>query len=550
MEANKSEPKIFLKCILPQCKGLKFNLIHKFPRNPQRCKAWLEAFDNPFLYRIPHIQLVQKNICCRHFRIADYVHPQSRKLNAVAVPSLNLKSLNELDKCRHSKVEKLYGFKDTEIKDSERDNSFNVSKSYEIKSNVSDVGNETNDDTLLSQVMDCDKTNAVNENVVSSSEQYNENSSTPTSVEFNENGIEIVVNEGNLQIIDPQLDSVINADILWLRHLCICDTCFDNRENKTLINFYDLDQNLQPVMATVIEETRKLEIIWSDGHTSTYNLNEVYGKLRGSPQPSSFSNYLAWNQQHTQYRDDLQPLNWLDIVQKSTGTFKALDRLKKSGVLIIQQIPKNDPDLLLKKLIITKLFQQSWNNFIKEKRKFFENHKQTIPYSNCTFESMDKGLQILTVTNATERIKLNLVDGFNAVQQIPKVSQDFFSHKSLFYTFKNDKGFNFKTKMSVILKNVPDLERVWFNPYHMDVLKSQEFRENTKHFKVLSDVMNLKSNQWQVEINDESIIILDNYRICWSLIGDKGNKELDCIYMERKHYLSSLSVLENGNMNA
>lgn len=70
----------------------------------------------------------------------------------------------------------------------------------------------------------------------------------------------------------------------------------------------------------------------SDGHTSTYDLNELYDKLQHEQQPTPDSTFLLWNFQHIQYRNDLQPINFNDIMQsKITSSYKALDRLQKSG---------------------------------------------------------------------------------------------------------------------------------------------------------------------------------------------------------------------------
>lgn len=238
-------------------------------------------------------------------------------------------------------------------------------------------------------------------------------------------------------------------------------------------------------------------------------------------------------------------------MQNPAGMYKALDRLQKSGVLIIQQIPKNDKDSLLKKSIITKLFNQSWDHFTEEKRKDFKNLEKKTPFSNCTFESMDKGLQIITIPQEKNNLKmhLNLVDGFQAIEQLPKDSRDFLTQFSKAYKFKDHKGFQYRRKMPVIFNN-SKVERLWFNPYHLDLTEEKNFRHVVKHFKNLNDILSKKHNQWQVEMNEEKIIILDNYRICWNLNEVIEDCELDCIYMERKHYLSSLSILEACNIKA
>ncbi|XP_037817850.1 LOW QUALITY PROTEIN: trimethyllysine dioxygenase, mitochondrial-like [Lucilia sericata] len=545
---DKSEPKVFVKCALPQCKGLRFSLFHKFPRNLEKCKAWLAAFDNPTLYAIPHLRLITMAICSRHFRISDYSHPESRKLNAVAVPSLNLKTLNQLDMCRHGKTNKV------EYDTTERWPRDNINTEGKENNEPNTTKDELNDaeefpispkcfSNINQSSLASDDAAFLNDNLVSSSKDISD-STLVTSCVKEGNGFELVVNDGFIQMKDSQLDTEVKADILWMRHICRCSECFDSKINRPLIEFFEFDQDLQPVMATVIEETRRLDIIWSDGHTSSYNLTKLYEQLQKS-QITISPNYLLWNFQHTQFRDDLQSMNFYELLQSNkSGIYKALDRLQKSGVLIIKQVPKDDKDSLLKKCIITKIFNISCNQIINEKRqKSLGEHKT--PHSNCTFESMDKGIQILSVPQNKEHLKLqlNLVDGFQAIEQLPKTTQEFLALHQMDYCFEDDKGFNYKIKQPVLWKS-DFMERIWFNPYHLDCINTQDYCSATKPLN-LSVALKMQQNQWCVELNSENIIILDNYRICWSLKNITIDSELDCMYLERKHYLSSLNILKN-----
>ncbi|KAI8121584.1 mitochondrial, Trimethyllysine dioxygenase [Lucilia cuprina] len=542
---DKSEPKFFVKCVLPQCKGLRFSLYHKFPRNLQKSKAWLKAIDDPKLYAIPHLRLMTMVICCRHFRISDYTHPESRKLNAVAVPSLNLKTLNQLDICRHSKTNEVKYYT-TEPWPSNNiyteDNENNEPNTTKEETNEVFPISPKSFNNKKQNSLTSDAAAFLNDSLLNSSKDVKDSTLTTTCLEEG-NSFELVVNDGFIQMKDSKLDTEVKADVLWMRHICRCSECFDSKANRPLIEFFELDQDLQPVMATVIEETRKLDIIWSDGHTSSYNLSMLYEQLQKS-QTFITPNNLLWNFQHTQYRDDLQSINFYELLQSNkSGIYKALDRLQKSGVLIIKQVPKDDKDSLLKKSIITKIFNISCNQIINEKRqKSLGEHKT--PHTNCTFESMDKGIQILTVSPEYLNLQLILVDGFQAIEQLPKATQEFLSFHQMDYCFEDDKGFKYKIKQPVLWKS-NQLERIWFNPYHLDSVNTQDYCSASKHFKLLNDVLQMPQNQWCVELSAGNIIILDNYRICWRLKNFLIDSELECMYLERKHYLSSLNILNN-----
>lgn len=254
---------------------------------------------------------------------------------------------------------------------------------------------------------------------------------------------------------------------------------------------------------------------------------------------------MPWKFQHTEYRDDLQTLNFFDLIQANKNIrYKALDRLQKSGVLIIQHMPKNDKDSLIKRSLISRLFNNLFDNLTSEKRNNFTVQVAT-PYTNCTFESLDKGLQILTLPHYIEntQLQLTLVDGFQVVQQLPKESYGFLTQFKGDYSFRDNKDFEYKVKRAVIDQN-DTIERLWFAPHHLQGLKPKDFRQVSKHFKLLNELMKTQQNQWNIEMNNETLVILDNYRICWCLRPTSNNIELDCLYMERKHYLSSLNIFQ------
>ena len=78
-------------CIMPKCKGERFDLVHKFPMDNERAEQWRSIIDLPELYQYSIEQLRKRSfICSRHFRLQDYKNRESRSLNKTAMPSLNL----------------------------------------------------------------------------------------------------------------------------------------------------------------------------------------------------------------------------------------------------------------------------------------------------------------------------------------------------------------------------------------------------------------------------------------------------------------------------
>lgn len=78
-------------CLLPSCKGKRFDLVHKFPMDNERAEQWIRILNMPELSGLP-IETIRKRffICSKHFIQKDYKNIESRNLNKTAYPRLFL----------------------------------------------------------------------------------------------------------------------------------------------------------------------------------------------------------------------------------------------------------------------------------------------------------------------------------------------------------------------------------------------------------------------------------------------------------------------------
>ncbi|XP_062549842.1 uncharacterized protein LOC134214500 [Armigeres subalbatus] len=85
-------------CVVPCCQGEKFELVHKFPTDRERAQLWKTILAIPELAPLD-VDIIRGRyfVCSRHFRIADYKNKLSRSLNVTANPSLNLRSLCDVE---------------------------------------------------------------------------------------------------------------------------------------------------------------------------------------------------------------------------------------------------------------------------------------------------------------------------------------------------------------------------------------------------------------------------------------------------------------------
>lgn len=283
----------FRKCALPQCSGLRFNLVHKFPRRKERLQQWLDAIGSQRLSTISPAHLNLLWICCRHFRVEDYVNPQSKTLNVAAVPSLNLQNLDDLDKCRQGDVEKATVLTAEEIIWIQESKSKGQLELLKRRANEASPTNNSNGNrqNVLSPPATLTLLPASNFTTVSAikpiapaapvlegdlsrlpcchtaaSSHVPPAIGPPTATVSCADGEDttdftLYLDDGYIEINDFKLGRNYELNSLWLRSLCRCTKCFDTDHGIPRINIFELPRDVQPIMANVSEETTKLEIV-------------------------------------------------------------------------------------------------------------------------------------------------------------------------------------------------------------------------------------------------------------------------------------------------
>lgn len=82
-------------CLMPSCKGKRFDLVHKFPMDNERAEMWRTIINVPDIFNFSIDQLRKRMfLCSKHFHKTDYKNVESRSLNKTAMPSLFLNDLH------------------------------------------------------------------------------------------------------------------------------------------------------------------------------------------------------------------------------------------------------------------------------------------------------------------------------------------------------------------------------------------------------------------------------------------------------------------------
>lgn len=182
-------------CVMPSCRGILCDLVHKFPMNNERAKRWLQIINVPEL-SLESLTSIRKKrfICSRHFRLEDYKNIESRSLNLNAEPSQML----DRDRDDGSDEEPLSAGESSTAKDM----SIDVVEDNIHAGNVMRL--EINFDTV--QVVNASNVHVVEE--LSGNEHINDSADATTTSAYLENTDleDDLLNEDIVSILEPSPD--------------------------------------------------------------------------------------------------------------------------------------------------------------------------------------------------------------------------------------------------------------------------------------------------------------------------------------------------------
>lgn len=260
-------------CVVPVCAGERFDLVHKFPNDNNRAEKWKRILNIPLLEKL-NIDIIRRRyfVCNRHFLLSDYKNIESRGLNKTALPSLNIRNLDNLDivernrKIREGKLNEINN-ESNEIIISEviteneeyleeelpPENSIKRKADFELES-IESV-KRLNTENLIKTLQPIPKESLTNEIIENDVEDEVEEISKIIYYclnichNFLINFIFFLVDtqetiddtiEDTLNISHPDFDGPLKFHNIWLRDHCKCDECFDIETNLRKFDILDI----------------------------------------------------------------------------------------------------------------------------------------------------------------------------------------------------------------------------------------------------------------------------------------------------------------------
>lgn len=130
---------------------------------------------------------------------------------------------------------------------------------------------------------------------------------------------------------------------IWLRTNCMCPSCYNRAAEECEIDLAKTDLiSSQPIEITELTNnalSKSIRVIWSDGHKSEFELNELARLITGLQQQQSQQSFKTlWNHEILERCQGVTRLSYSDYMNDDLILRQALSQVYKYGAVIINQV--------------------------------------------------------------------------------------------------------------------------------------------------------------------------------------------------------------------
>lgn len=147
-------------------------------------------------------------------------------------------------------------------------------------------------------------------------------------------------------------DDIINLNVygeklrfpfVWLRENCQCDQCFHKTAQSRIIDWSDLNLNVQPI--NVEEQENSVKICWDDGHTSQYQLDWLKFRSFRAKDQKKYAEYyrpekISWA--GNQFKDIFKKYDYHELLVSDEKLYDCLYNLSVYGVVLVDNTPDSE----------------------------------------------------------------------------------------------------------------------------------------------------------------------------------------------------------------
>ncbi|XP_064619881.1 gamma-butyrobetaine dioxygenase-like [Lineus longissimus] len=351
---------------------------------------------------------------------------------------------------------------------------------------------------------------------------------------------------------------------VYLRDNCQCPRCWHPSTLSRQVLMMDLDINIKPSHAKVVQDGKGIEIAWPDGHVSPYP--SEFLRERSFSQEAQSRRVDTYGVKHqmwgAEHKDKMRKYDFLDIINNDRVFLDWLLEMERCGLTMIQNAPREIGQLEQIGARVCFLRRTNYGDTFVVKSKqdpsnlAYTNKKLGL-HCDLPFYNSVPGIQMLhCVRNTSKGGENQFADASFAATQLREKRPDLYKVLTDTLVDFYDMGVDYykyhKIHRHPIIKldyegNVLGIHynnQVRDSFLNIPLEKVQPLYEG---MKMLDEIMYDPKNRVDLTLKEGNIVVFDNIRILHGRneyqIGKSGERFLEGAYIDWDTVKSRIRVL-------
>uniref|UniRef100_A0A182P3E3 Trimethyllysine dioxygenase, mitochondrial n=1 Tax=Anopheles epiroticus TaxID=199890 RepID=A0A182P3E3_9DIPT len=358
-----------------------------------------------------------------------------------------------------------------------------------------------------------------------------------------------------LTIRDNETDEPVSVSYVWLRDHCRCEECYNVATFQRSTSILDLPLDIEPATCEVCNE--KINIVWQDGHRSTYQLSFVLenhvDRFR-KREEARRAQLVLWDRELiSSSASSYARVTLNDLLCEDSVMRQVVGSLITYGFAFITKVPPNQQstEMAVKRIFPVQrtLFGDMWT-FSESKM----DHSDTAytngflgPHTDNTYFSDAAGLQVLHCIQFNGKGgETLLVDGFRAVERLrendPAAYERLCEYPLEAEYIEEDKHHRYVAPVIKRHRVLSDtVEQIRFNPYDrapMRTVAPGDVPQFYADYRQLAEELYREEAQWKFQLTPGTVLIFDNWRVLHGRMAYSGKRVMTGCYVARTEYQS------------
>ncbi|XP_052859383.1 trimethyllysine dioxygenase, mitochondrial [Drosophila gunungcola] len=354
----------------------------------------------------------------------------------------------------------------------------------------------------------------------------------------------------------PKTGQSLEINEFWLRDHCRCGECLNLDTNQRRYDLLDLPADVKSLEVKC--EGIRLQVQWSDGHQSSYDLDFIFDSQleRLISRRSKSTNLTPWNrciilQNERHLRFSLPQLVSSDEVVRSL-----VESLVRYGIVFIDDVPPtpNMTELALRRVfpLMKTFFGEMWTFSDKPDHADTAYTKLYLgSHTDNTYFCDAAGLQALhCIEHSGSGGENFFVDGLHVVHELKRrfpSAYDVLCRIQVPGEYV-EKGEHHRHTAPIIRMDplTGEFVQLRLNVYDravFDTIPQPQMAEFYDSLRKLLQIVRDEEQQWSLKLCPGSIVLFDNWRVLHGRQAYTGSRTMSGSYVQRTDFLSKARVL-------